>query len=79
MVGRHHQPNGHKFEQTLGDSEGRGSLVCCSPWDCKDLDMTECNTRTRNSWTEVHKINGAVVHQRRSVFSEGIRKKMVLS
>ena len=21
-----------KFEQTLGDGEGQGSLVCCSPW-----------------------------------------------
>ena len=27
--------NGHQFEQTLGDSEGQGSLVCCSPWDCQ--------------------------------------------
>ena len=24
--------NGHEFEQTLGDSEGQGSQVCCSPW-----------------------------------------------
>ena len=23
--------NGHKFEQTLGDSEGQGSLAHCSP------------------------------------------------
>ena len=30
-----------EFEQTLGDSEGQGSLVCCSPWGCKELDMTE--------------------------------------
>ena len=28
MVGRHHQLNGHEFEQTLGDGEGQGSLVC---------------------------------------------------
>ena len=28
----HYQPNGHEFEQTLGESEGQGSLVCCSPW-----------------------------------------------
>ena len=28
----HHQLNGHEFEQTLGDSEGQGNLVCCSPW-----------------------------------------------
>ena len=33
--------NEHEFEQTLGDSEGQGSLVCCSPWDGKELDMTE--------------------------------------
>ena len=32
MVGWHHRRNGHEFEQTPGDSEGQGSLVCCSPW-----------------------------------------------
>ena len=32
MVVRHHQLNEHEFEQTLRDSEGQGSLVCCSPW-----------------------------------------------
>ena len=35
MVGWHHQINGHKLEQTLRDSEGQGSLVCCGPWDCR--------------------------------------------
>ena len=24
--------NGHDFDQTPGDNEGRGSLVCCSSW-----------------------------------------------
>ena len=38
MVGQHHQLNGHEFEQTLGDSEGQGSLACCSPWGCKESD-----------------------------------------
>ena len=33
MVGGHHQINGRESEQTLGDSEGQGSLVCYSPWD----------------------------------------------
>ena len=33
--------NGHEFEQTPGDSEGQGSLACCSLWDCEELDMTE--------------------------------------
>ena len=40
MVAWHHQLNGHEFEQTLGD-RGQGSLVCCSPWGHKELDMSE--------------------------------------
>ena len=35
MVGWHHQLNGPEFEQTPGDSEGQGSLACCSPRGCK--------------------------------------------
>ena len=27
--------------QALGDSEGQGSLACCSPWGHKESDMTE--------------------------------------
>ena len=42
MVGWHHQLSGHKLEQTLKDSEGQGSLACCSPWDGKESDTTEC-------------------------------------
>ena len=41
MVGWHHQLNGHEFEQTLGDSEGQGSLACWSPWSCKESDTSE--------------------------------------
>ena len=41
MVGWHHQLNGHEFEQTLGDGEGQGSLVCCSPWGHKELKRME--------------------------------------
>ena len=41
MVGWHHQLNGHEFEQILRDGEGQGSLACCSPWGCKELDKTE--------------------------------------
>ena len=36
MVGWHHRLNEHEFEQALGDGEGQGSLVCCSPWGCKE-------------------------------------------
>ena len=30
-----------EFEQTLGDSEGQGSLMYCSPWGHKELATTE--------------------------------------
>ena len=41
MVGSHHQFSGDEFEQALGVGDGQGSLVCFSPWGCKELDMTE--------------------------------------
>ena len=40
IVGWHHQLDGHEFEQALGDSEGQGSLACCSSWGCKESDTT---------------------------------------
>ena len=49
VIGWHHRLNGHEFEQTLGDSEGQGSLVCCSSWGRKELDMTE---RQNNKFLE---------------------------
>ena len=39
-IGWHHQLSGHESEQTLGDSEGQGSMACCHPWGC----------RVRHSW-----------------------------
>ena len=41
MVGWHHQLHAHESEQTPRDNERQGSLVCCSPWGCKESDMTE--------------------------------------
>ena len=41
MVGWHHWLSGQEFEQTPGDSEGRGSQVCCSPWGRKESDTAE--------------------------------------
>ena len=41
MIERHHQLDGHEFEQALGVGDGQGSLVCCSPWSCKESDKTE--------------------------------------
>ena len=40
MVGRHHH-NGHEFEQSSGVGDEQGSLVCCSLWGHKELDMNE--------------------------------------
>ena len=39
IVGWDHDLNGHEFEQTLGGSEGQGSLAYT--WDCKESDMIE--------------------------------------
>ena len=44
MVGLHHQLNGHGFEQTLGDSEGQGSLVYCSSWGHRQSDTLRDRT-----------------------------------
>ena len=41
MVGWHHQLHRHEFEQIPGDGKGQGSLVCCSPWGCRESDMTQ--------------------------------------
>ena len=54
MVGWHHRFNGHEFEQTSGDSEGQGSLACCSPWGHKESDTTE---QLNNNSRELHKGN----------------------
>ena len=40
MVGWHHQLNGHGFQQTRGDGEGQRTLVCCSSWGRKKVDVT---------------------------------------
>ena len=56
MAGQHHWFNGHEFEQIPGESEGPGSLVCCNPWGCKELDMTERlnnNNKSNNKITYV--------------------------
>ena len=41
MVGWYHQLYGHEFEQAPGVGDGRGGLVCCSPWGRKESDKTE--------------------------------------
>ena len=41
MVGWHHRLGGHEFEQAPGLGDGQGSLLCCSPWSCKESDTSE--------------------------------------
>ena len=48
LVGRHHQLDGHEFEQALGVGDGQGSLAWCSSWGCKELDRIEWL-----NWTEL--------------------------
>ena len=40
MAGWYHWFNGHELGQTSEDDEGQRGLTCCSPWGCKELDMT---------------------------------------
>ena len=41
IIGWHHWLSGYKFQQTPGDSEGQGILVCCRfPWGHKESNMT---------------------------------------
>ena len=54
MAGWHHRLNGHEFEQVLGDSEGQGSLACCSPWCYKESDLTEQLYNSSNKYTVKH-------------------------
>ena len=54
MVEWHHQFDGHEFEQALGIGDGQGSLVCCSPWGCKESDTTE-PLNNKNNDNEDHR------------------------
>ena len=54
MVGWHHRLSGHEFEQTPEDSEGQGSLACCSPWGGTESDMREQQERRQHYGLESH-------------------------
>ena len=40
MIRYYHTLNGHESEQTPGDNEEQGNLVCCGPWGCKESNIT---------------------------------------
>ena len=54
MVGWHQRLNGHELEPAPGDGEGQGSLVCCSPWGYKELDMIEWLNNNNVSTNHLH-------------------------
>ena len=55
MIGKYHQLSEHEFDQTLGDGEEPGNLAYCSPWGCKESDMTEqLNNNKRNAFPFIY-------------------------
>ena len=56
MVSQHHLLNGHESEEILGDSGGQRSLVCCSPWGCKEPNLTT------QEYACLHLVMAFVVH-----------------
>jgi len=52
MVECHRWINGHEFKQTLGDGEGQGTLVCCSPWGHRV--GHNWVTEQQQSWNEIY-------------------------
>ena len=52
MAGWHHRLDGLEFEWTLGVGDGRGGLVCCNSWGCKELQ--ESNMTEQLNWTELN-------------------------
>ena len=56
MVGWHHRLNEREFEQTPGDTEGQGSLACCSPWGHKEWGTTEWMNNNNNGSEEFTKV-----------------------
>ena len=55
MVGWHHRLNEHEFDQSLGDSEGPGSLARCSAWSQKESDTAQpTEQRLHSSISEIN-------------------------
>ena len=56
MVGWHYGLHGHEFGSTPGGGDGQGGLACCSPWGCKELDMTEqLNNNHLQTWYQAYR------------------------
>ena len=60
--GWHQWINGHELGQTLGSGKANGSLACCSPWGCEELDMT-WRLNNYNSSNTFYKLLGCYMFQ----------------
>ena len=56
MIGWQHQFNAPEFEQNLGNGEGQGSMVCCSPGVAKS--WKQPSNRTTKIGAFLHSIPG---------------------
>ena len=74
-VGWHHQLSGHEFEQTPGDSEGQGSLACCSPWGHKESDISEWVNDNSSGYSEYQpqSWNGPACHRKHAATAAWFR------
>ena len=62
---------GHEFEQIPGDSEGQGSLACCSPWGRKESDKIQRLNNSRALRLGGGEIQGShLPHHWKPVFGE---------
>ena len=77
IAGWHHRLSGHESEQTLGDGEGQGSLVCCSPWGRKEVNMTE-QLNNKHCIKNITIIKGASTGRKRHS-KTNILKKLVIA
>ena len=72
MVRQHHRLNGHEFEQSLGNSEGQGNMVCCRPWGYKELDMTQQLNNNNHIYCMLQFLEGLYLQQTDSMTLEEI-------
>ena len=62
MVGWCHLLIGYEFEQTPGEGEGQGSLMCCSPWSRKESGKTWRLVRSRGVTADLLWFSDSVIH-----------------
>ena len=70
MVGWHHWLHGHEFGQTPGVGDEQGSLVCYSPWGCKEPDSTE-----QLNWTNMRFSKQFYWHKKSDSSVDGILQR----